>query len=129
MNAQLSVSDIVKRASALEKKEFETLFEKLSTLRLQKNGVPVMNADESALIDAINKGFTSENLDRLHYLDWKLEFSALTENEASESLLLAEAFENYSVERLKNLSQLAALRKISIDALIKQFGVTPQVHG
>jgi hypothetical protein len=40
-----------------------------------------------------------------------------------DSLKLAEAFENYSVERLKCLSKLATIRQISIDKLIEQLGL------
>jgi hypothetical protein len=40
-----------------------------------------------------------------------------------DSLKLAEAFENYSVERLKCLSKLATIRQISIDKLIDQLGL------
>ena len=129
MNAQLSVAEIVKRAATLEKKEFENLFKKLSALRLQKNGIPFLNESESELLSQINKEFSLEKLERLKYLDWKLEFGSLSQQEEAESLKLAEAIENYSVERLKNLSQLALLRKISVDELIEQLGTQPQVNG
>ena len=129
MNAQLSVSEIVKRAADLERKEFENLFKKLSDLRLQKNGITVLKDEEASLLAAINKGFSTEKLERLHYLDWKLEFSALTDIEATESLVLAEAYESYSTDRLKYLSQLATLRKVSIDALMEQLGFITPIHG
>ena len=51
-----------------------------------------------------------------------LESGALTTKEEIESLKLAEAYENYSVERLKKIAQLAMIRQISIDKLLEQLG-------
>jgi hypothetical protein len=47
----------------------------------------------------------------------------------AESLKLAEAYENYSVERLKCLSQLAMLRQVSIDNLMAQLGINTPIKG
>jgi hypothetical protein len=71
---------------------------------------------------------TRKKWERLTYLDWKLEYSALTPKEESESLKLAEAYENYSVERLKCLSQLAMLRQVSIDNLMAQLGINTSIN-
>jgi hypothetical protein len=48
---------------------------------------------------------------------------------AIESLELAEAYESYSVERLKNLSDLAVLRQISIEELSVQLGINHLPRG
>ena len=129
MDVQMSVAEIIKSAAGLEMHDFENLYKRLSALRVKKNGTPLLNKAESQLLSEINNAFPLEKWERLQYLDWKLEFNALTDSEEAESLELAEAYENYCVERVKNLSQLAALRHISIDTLTEQLGLTPQFHG
>ena len=123
MDAQLSIAEIVKRAAGLEIQDFENLYKRLSALRVQKQGTPVLSKAESQLLTQINNPFSSEKWERLKYLDWKLEFSALNPAEEAESLELAEAYEAYCVERLKYLSQLANFRHVSIDTLTEQLGL------
>jgi hypothetical protein len=130
MSLQLSVSEILNSVEGLETTKFDQLYRELYALRLQRNsGVRVLNDVESQLLSKINTEFDAKKWERLTYLDWKLEFSALSEKEEIESLKLAEAFENYSVERLKCLSRLALIRQISIDKLIEQLGINTHFNG
>ena len=71
----------------------------------------------------INIGFDEEKLERLKFLDWKSEFDILSTEEEEEVLELAETYEEYSVERLKNISQLAILRGATIDKVIEELGL------
>ncbi|TAE31433.1 MAG: hypothetical protein EAZ91_07550 [Cytophagales bacterium] len=119
----MSVAEIIDNAQKMEAKSFEALYSKLVAIRVQRQGIPLLNELESDLLKNINSEFDPEKLERLRYLDWKMEFGALTEIEEEESLELAETYETYSVQRLKNLSQLAALRQISLDDLIVQLDI------
>ncbi len=123
MNVRMSVSEIIKSAAGLDIQDFENLYKKLSALRVQRHGNPTLSNAETKLLSQINTPFPSEKWERLKYLDWKLEFSALSEAEETESLELAEIYERYSVERLKNLSDLAALRHVTIEELSEQLGI------
>jgi ABC-type phosphate transport system auxiliary subunit len=129
MNGQMSVSEIIKNVTNLGIQDFENLYEKLSALRLQKRGTTVLNKTEAKLLSQINKEFPTEKWERLKYLDWKLEFSALSETEETESLHLAEAYEGYCVERLQSMTQLATLRQVTIEELSSKLGLNPQLHG
>lgn len=127
----ISVSEILNSAKSLEDKNFETLYKEMVSLHTTRHGRDTMDrlsTLESELLNKINMEFDEKKWERLKYLDWKLEFGALNVKEESESLRLAEAFENYSVERLKSLSQLAALRQVSVDTLIKQMDINLKVH-
>lgn len=129
MNAQnISVAEILNCSENLEEKNFETLYKGMVSLHVIRNGKQQLNAVEAELINKINTGFDEKKWERLKYLDWKLEFGALSSKEESESLKLAEAYEQFSVERLKALSQLALLRKIHIDTLMEQMGINLKVH-
>ena len=129
MDIQMSVADIIKSAAGLEIQEFENLYKKLSALRLQKRGVPLVNEAESKLLKQINQEFSEDKWERLQFLDWKTEFSALNETEEAEALKLAEAYEDFSVERIKSLAQLATLRNIHIDELMEQLGLKSVARG
>lgn len=118
----MSVNEILKTTEGLELKKFERLYQMLNAQRAKRNGALLLNETESTLLTEINKDFDKKKWERLQYLDWKLESGALTLKEEIESLKLAEAYENYSVERLKKIAQLAIFRQISIDTLMEQLG-------
>lgn len=110
----LSVTEILDSAKAMESKKSEKLFRKLSAIRMKKNAIPAISNIEATLIKKINSEFDPKKWDRLKYLDWKSEESMLTANEQGESLKLAEKYEQYRMERLKNISQLALTRQVPI---------------
>jgi hypothetical protein len=118
----MSVTEILNTAEGLELKKFERLYQMLHIQRMKRNGILLLNDTESTLLTEINKDFDIKKWERLQYLDWKLESGALTPKEEIESLKLAEAYENYSVERLKKIANLAMIRQISIDTLLEQLG-------
>jgi ABC-type phosphate transport system auxiliary subunit len=124
-----TVSDILNSVDRFDKNKFGQFYQELMALRLKKSGLPLLNAVESQLLNKINIEFDSKKWERLTYLDWKLEFGALTAREETESLKLAEAYEHYSVERLKCLSQLALIRQVSIDKLMEQLGINTKFDG
>ncbi|MBL7818536.1 MAG: hypothetical protein JNL70_26290 [Saprospiraceae bacterium] len=128
MSEQMSINEILGSVEGLETHTFEQLYREMFALRAKKNKLPWLNAIESQLLNKINTEFDQKKWDRLAYLDWKLEFGALTPKEEAESLKLAEAYENYSVERLKCLSQLATIRQVPIDKLMEQLGINTHSH-
>lgn len=123
MGPQVSVSDILSTAKQLDVKHLDELLRELNIIRVQKIGVPILDVVEAKHLQNINLGFDSEKWDRLQFLDWKSEFDALNDDEEKEALELAEAYEEYSVERLKSIGQLAILRGTTIDKVIEQLGL------
>lgn len=55
-----------------------------------------------------------------------MELSDLTEAEAQESLILAEALEAYTVQRFEYLKKLSVLQRISTEQLMDNLGIRPQ---
>ena len=88
-----------------------------------------MSKAESEILEQINQGFSNDKWKRLQFLDWKLETGELDEAEALESLHLAEAYEQYTLQRLQLLIRLAALRNMTLDEVMTQLKVTPLAHG
>ncbi len=128
MNAQPTVSDLVDSASRLGAEDFENFFKKLAILYVQYSEISAMPQGEAALLAQINKGFPAAKLERLQCLDWKMEAIGLSEQEAAESLRLATAYENYTLQRLHSLVKLADSRKVSLDELMAQLGLKPLTH-
>ncbi len=110
MSLQASVSDILSTAKQLDTQHLDELLRELNILRVQKTGAPILDKAEAQLLQNINLGFDKEKWERLQFLDWKSEFDVLSDEEEKEALALAEAYEGYSVERLKNIGHLAMLR-------------------
>jgi hypothetical protein len=128
MNAQPSVSEILDSASRLGAEDFEKLFKKIAILHIQRSGVKTLPEGEAALLEKINQGFPSAKWERLQYLDWKMETTGLSEKEATESLRLAAAYEDYTVRRLQLLVKLADMRRVSLDELMVQLELKPHTH-
>jgi len=128
MNAQPTVSEILDSASRLGAEDFEKLFKKIAILHIQRSVGGKLPQGEAALLEQINQGFPVAKWERLQYLDWKMETNGLSEKEAAESLRLATAYENYTVQRLQLLVKLAEMRKLSLDELINQLELKPLTH-
>ncbi|GAB2647154.1 hypothetical protein GCM10027035_45940 [Emticicia sediminis] len=129
MGLQMSVAEILHSAENLESKNFDKLYSELSILKAKRRNIALLNEQQSLILDKINEEFDPKKLERLKYLDWKLEFSLLSPAEEKESLKLAETYEAFCTERLKNVSQLALIRQISIDELLEQLGLNTASHG
>lgn len=78
------------------------------------------------LLQKINEGFSPEKWERLRQLDIKMEQGHLSEDEAQESLSLAEELEAHTVERFQYLKKLAALKTVSVEQLAHDLGISPQ---
>ena len=128
MNAQQTVSEILDSASRLGAEDFEKLFKKIAILHVQRSGMSAISQGEADLLEQINQGFPTAKWERLQYLDWKMETSGLSEKEAAESLRLATAYENHTVQRLQLLVKLADIRKVSLDELMAQLEIKPRTH-
>lgn len=92
-------------------------------MRAKRKGQKILSGAEANLIEKINQKFSVDKWERLQYLDWKLENGQLNSEEEAESLQLAAEYEDYYVERVKSLAELAAIRQVGIDVLVAQFNL------
>lgn len=125
MDASVSISDIIDKASRLDNQELNTLLGQLNALRTRRT-IIALSKEETELLKKINEGFPILKRNRLAALDTKMEFSDLTEAEAAEALLLAEELESYTITRFEHLKKLALLRNLSVDELMNNLGIAPQ---
>lgn len=86
----------------------------------RKIKAPRLSKKETELFLRINRGLSEEQRQRMEELNEKIEESTITDKEHAELLRLAEMAERISVDRLQAIVDLAKLRKISPEALMRQ---------
>jgi hypothetical protein len=128
MSVQASVAELIDKAARLDTGEFNNFFNKMLTLRAQRIA-PVLSKEESDLLKKINRGFPQKKWERLDFLNDKLEYETLSEAEHEELSVLIEAYEEYSLQRMRQLGQLATARKVSLDEVMNQLGIQPHRYG
>jgi hypothetical protein len=83
---------------------------------------------ESRLLLTINRGLSAEKRQRIEDLTDKMEYDSITDDEHRELGQLSRESEKLSVRRLKAMIELADLREISFDELLKQLGIESQEY-
>jgi predicted nuclease with TOPRIM domain len=114
MNAKL-VDSIVLMIHSLSPEE-QTLFQ-------NKLGVPA----EMEVLQAIYQGIPSDVQQRYDELREKLHNETLSSDEHQELIKMIDVIEQYDVERLEKLIQLAKIRNVSLEELMKQLNLKPTV--
>ena len=84
---------------------------------------PSLSPREADLLQRINDGQSEAERERYDALIQRREDELLTEEEHKELLILTERWENWQVERLDYLIQLAAIRRVGLDELMAQLGI------
>ncbi len=84
---------------------------------------------ETALFLKINQGLSERQRRRLDALNEKIEEAMLTEEEHAELLRLTDRVEKLWVERLRAIIDLAKLRKLPPEELMRQLEIEPPSYG
>lgn len=128
MNAPLSVPDLLDNASRLENQEFESFFKALLDMYAKKVS-PVLSLTEAELLEKIYQKLPKSVDERYTTLTEKRKKNQIGESEYQELLQLVPIIEQYNVERLKNIAELAHLRQTTAQTLMEQLGLMPLYHG
>lgn len=126
MLAQTSTSSLVgqllQQAEQLSPGEFEQFVSSILAInaRRKSNGLPL---EEALLLKEINKEFSTRKMERFLLLDEKRQQETLTSAEHRELLVLVRQLERYDARKIGLVGQLALLRKVSLDSLLKQLGL------
>lgn len=83
---------------------------------------------EIFLLEKINTGFSSEFWDKYNQLVDKRKAATLTISEHSELLKYSDKIEAANAQRIKYLIQLAQIKQIDLDVLMKNLGIGPANH-
>jgi len=124
---QQPLTGIFQTLSLLSLSDLDQVMKQVIGLRKQK--LPgVLSQIEADLLKRINTPPPFEIQQRYDYLNGLRKKEKLTDDEYQELLELTSFTENLNVKRLENLLQLAKLRNISLDDLIEQLELKPQLN-
>lgn len=122
-----AVGQLIQQAEQLRPGEFEQFVLSILALNARRKSKGML-PEESSLLKEINKEFPPKKMERFLLLDEKRREETLTSEEHKELLLLVRQLEKYDAQKLQLLGQLALLRKVPFDALLKQLGLYQTRH-
>jgi len=88
----------------------------------------VLSNDESELLKKINAGLPNEIHRRYLALRSKRQKETLNQKEHDELIMLTGTIEEYDVQRLQWLIELAKLRNVTLNEVVKQLGLKTKVY-
>lgn len=127
MHIQVSPNELAAAVAQLPPAERDQFINRVLALRLQQ--MPVLPADEAALLLAINQGVSEADQHRYDELLAKRQAETLTPDEYTELLRRSDEIERLHAERMAALARLAQLRQTTLAHLMVDLGITPQPNG
>lgn len=124
---QIETDQLLQAALQMPREELEEFVIRLFTLKASEE-TPCLSDRETELLLAINQGLPAVTRKRLNKLIKKRQSYTITEAELRELRQLTDQIEKSDAERLKNLIELAHLRQVTLDDLIRQLGLKPYPH-
>ena len=121
-NLMTTSSQLVKAAEQLSLAELDHFAEEITALRARRHA-PVLSANESKLFGVINQSLSEQDRTRLAELGEKRTDETLTPEEHQTLLSLQQRLEALHAQRMKALAELAALRGITLTAVMDQLGI------
>lgn len=109
-----------------QKKALSAMRQVLRTMPASKTKTPRLSKRETELFLKINRTLTPEEQCWYDELKRKRELETLTQAEHAELLKFVEELQEIWAERLQAVIELAQVRGISPQAMLKQLGIDPQ---
>jgi hypothetical protein len=122
VKAELSADDLFQAAEQMEASELHQFVTRLLVLRAQRQAA-CLSQPEAELLRQINQGLPEPVRERYQGLIDKRQAQTLTSEEHAELLQLTDQAELLEARRAEALVQLAQLRKVPLDTLMKGLGI------
>lgn len=123
----IETDELLKAALQLPPIELEKFVTKLFVLKA-KERTPLLSQRESELLLQINLTLPPPQRKRLNLLLKKRQSHTIKPTELQELKQMTHEIEKSDAQRLKCLIELAAIRNVPLDDLIKQLGLKPYPH-
>ncbi len=124
---QIEKEQLLNAVLQMPRSEFEEFVRKAFSLKAREYA-PVLSEKETELLLKINQGLAPALQQRLNELIDKRQSHTISPPELEELIRLTDQVEAFDVERLKHLIELAHLRGVTLDELIKKLGIKPVPH-
>jgi hypothetical protein len=102
--------------------ELEELVNQVIAIRAERVA-PHLTADEGALLARINKGLPTKDRNRMRTLIEKRDDETITSEEWQELAALTDRLELLHANRLAALAELAKLKGVTLDEVMRQLGI------
>ncbi|MDQ3652174.1 MAG: STAS/SEC14 domain-containing protein [Acidobacteriota bacterium] len=124
---QIEHDQLLNAALKMPRPELERFVAKLFALKAREE-TPNLSEAETKLLLKINQDIPPAARKRMNELIDKRGVNIITQAELEELIQLTDQSEEHGVKRLKCLIELAALRDITLDELMRQLGIKPVSH-
>ena len=122
LNSEIDIESIMQGMSKLNNSELEKVLSRISIMLAQKKA-PSLPKKEAELLLEINQSLDDIMLKRYTSLSQLMREDKLSEEEHQELIQLIDQVELANAKRLKAIIELANLRAITVDALMKQLNI------
>ncbi|MCP1381271.1 hypothetical protein [Runella salmonicolor] len=123
-----SVTTLFHEAERLDNRSLDAFIDDILSLRIRRE-TPDKQKEEAMLLKKINRSLPIEQIQRFRVLNQKRLEDDISEPEYAELLILLDKIEKLNVSRLKYLTSLARLRKVSVRELMNQLGISNSLNG
>lgn len=123
-----SLTTLFHEAERLDNRSLDTFIADILSLRIRRK-ITDTQREEAILLKKINKSLPSDQIEHFRVLNQKRLEGTISEQEHTELLVLLDKIEKLNVSRLKYLTSLARLRKVSVRELMKQLGISNSLNG
>lgn len=113
---------------ALDAYIVEAVQARLMQPRHRHRRAPRLSPEEAQLLAKINLGLSPTEWERYHELVARRKAETLTPDEQTELIALSDRLEEANAQRIECLAALARVRNTTLDALIRDLGLTPTSH-
>lgn len=117
-----AMNDMLHGVSEWNTSDLEIFLQQIAHL-LATRKAPGLAKREAALLLKIGEGYPRELSSKYNALESKLQDGVISPAEHLELIALTDRMEELDAERLKYLLELAQLRNISLDMLLRQLGL------
>jgi len=124
---QIETEQLLNAALQMPRPELERFVARLFAIKAREE-TPNLSEAETRLLLKINQDLPPESRNRMNELIDKRQAGLITPSELEELIQLTDQTEEIGVERLKCLIELAALRNVTLDELMRQLGIKPIPH-
>jgi hypothetical protein len=119
---KVELNEILNGISQLDVKELESFFKRVGTL-LAHRKAHLLSEREFQLLSEINKGLPDEHRQKYLLLKEKRHDDNLSATETKQLAAMTQEIETTGVKRLECLVELAKLRGVEVNTLMKQLGI------
>ncbi len=123
----MSLDELIQAANQLDEADLERLLQQVVILRAHRKA-NVLPLKEAQLLHKINQGVDPELRAQYQTLRAKKEAETLTDTEYKTLIQLSNTIEQFGVQRLEALANLAQLRQVSLSELMETLDIQPVTY-